>query len=306
MRINLCILMALVMVGCATVPTTMYDFEPISDEIWTNSFEEKLENIRFVDSTLLIASTENQLFGINPKDGTTLWKFRYEPNLEDLAEEHRTNAGVELELREVKCDRSISIGSSFKYAFVRRYVREEFRNRNNRLIRNKYNILSLVDLTNGSEIWNTYQLGVYSCVGYFLLPSDQGILLGVEDKTDNVWMIAVDLKTGSLLWDNRDFFKECKPKYDVLWGCQPPLYDTEETMITFMNKKSIRKWDVKTGRMIWETIVDAKESPDLCYGYSPMIPSKNGSDIFVPCDKSILAVDFHDGKLKWDNKPKLE
>jgi outer membrane protein assembly factor BamB len=305
MRITICLFLVLIMVSCATAPMK-YDIEPVDTEVWKQSFDEELSIVRFVDSTLVITSTEDHLFGINPTDGTTRWKRRLEPSLEDLAEEHRDSARAELKLQSANCKTTLAMDPNSKYAFVRRYITEEFRNRNSRLFRKRYNTLTVVDLSDGSELWNTHQIGVYSCVGYFLLPLDQGLLLGVQDESKNVWVMAVDLTTGNLLWENREFFKDCQPDYKVLWSCQPPLFDTKETMITFLNKEKIRKWEVRTGRMIWETNVDAKRSPDICYGFPPMMPSIDRSFIFVPCDKTVLAVDVQDGTLNWSKKPKLK
>jgi outer membrane protein assembly factor BamB len=134
-------------------------------------------------------------------------------------------------------------------------------------------------------------------------------MLAIRSESNEYWMMAVTIETGEEIWENRDFFLEEKPNYflpirfdRILNGNQPPVFDTEETMITFMEKKVIRKWEVETGEMIWEVEVDADNPPAILTGYPLIMPNTDRSVLYVPFDKKMLAIDTVDGSIVWKRK----
>ena len=99
--------------------------------------------------------------------------------------------------------------------------------------------------------------------------------------------------------------KEEAGKY-MISDNQPPLFDTEESMITFMTKKGIRKFSSKTGELIWETNINAKHAPYLTYGYATMLLNEQGQVVYAASDKTVYAVRTEDGSLLWEEAPKLK
>jgi outer membrane protein assembly factor BamB len=101
---------------------------------------------------------------------------------------------------------------------------------------------------------------------------------------------------------------------ETIVGNQEPLFDSEETMITFMNKKAIRKFNAKSGELIWETEVKAKEVSAPRNGYAPMILSENKETLYAAYVKKSLikwygivcGISTSDGNMIWKKPVKFK
>ncbi len=169
-----------------------------------------------------------------------------------------------------------------------------------------------IDSHTGEFLWTSKDVGPYAAAGQFYLPEMGGLLMCVEGRSTR-WMLLVDVVTGELIWENRDFFKDRKPamfrdQYDryVINGNQPPLFDSDTTFLTFMTKNHLRKWDWRTGGLLWETKLDSKEAPAPAVGYARMVLSHDGQSVYVPCKKRVWAVSTADGSILWDKPPDLK
>lgn len=160
----------------------------------------------------------------------------------------------------------------------------------------------------GAKIWSSREIGSFSLAGQFYLPEIRALLICAEE-TGIHWMLMVEIETGALVWENRDFFGDRKPSLfmdsdgrKLINGNQPPLFDSDTTFLTFMNKNHLRKWSAKTGALIWETKLDARQAPALARQYAPLVLSEDGTTVYVPCKKRVQAVRVADGSVLW-NKP---
>ena len=123
----------------------------------------------------------------------------------------------------------------------------------------------------------------------------------------------MDHSFGKTLNSSRSVNPDCSKLSGVkvaLMGNQEPVFDTDETMITCWNSKTVRKWNLNTGEMIWETVElkELKKSPPaLFYGYPRVLLNNDNSVLYVPAVKAIYAINTNDGSLVWGEKPaKLE
>jgi hypothetical protein len=168
----------------------------------------------------------------------------------------------------------------------------------------------VLDYSSGQILWRSDSLGIYSCLGCYLVPSSNALLLCIADKDDSHWITLNDLNTGNLIWENNGFFEQCKPnlferevevglEYKTFYGNQLPVFDTDTTMITFLNRKSIRKWNILNGNLIWATPLDIKRAPAPVDYYPQMIINVQKGIIYTAGEKTLYAIDDSNGDIIW-------
>lgn len=249
---------------------------------WNIKFEKDIKWLSLMETGHLVASTDKGLIGIDPATGEVAW------TMEDL--------------KNIKQDRFDPIPFT-QFAVIQKG--KGFLGAHNRMI--------VIDYVTGVEKWNSDKLGITSSMGQFLLPEIHALMIyGIHQKGKK-WVQVVELETGELIWENKDFFKKRNPQVfqlsaskQTLIGNQEPVFDTDETMITFMNKKAIRKWNAKTGELMWETEIKCKVAPALTYGYCPMLLSDDVSTLYIAAEKSVFAIRPTDGSLVWEKPDKLK
>lgn len=143
------------------------------------------------------------------------------------------------------------------------------------------------------------------------MPPNGSVLFFGEEEGKGYRVTAVDLISGMRLWEEKDFFRENKPDLfrtntgsKTISETQPLLFDSDETMITFMDDKAIRKWNTRTGQLIWETELKAKRAPAPFYGFAAMVLSEKKDIVYTPCDNFLYAINGQDGHIIWKS-PKL-
>jgi hypothetical protein len=85
----------------------------------------------------------------------------------------------------------------------------------------------------------------------------------------------------------------------VICHNQRPIADTDSTMITFMNDKYVRRWNLNTGQLIWQRKIDVKRAPTLQNGNPPMILDDERGALYVPHDKMVYAFSVANGENVW-------
>lgn len=250
--------------------------------MWKVTFQKDIKWQRMAETGHLIVSTDEGLVGIEPENGSILWKME---DLDGLKEE------------------AFDFIPFTTYAVINKG--KGFLGTQNRMI--------VINILDGKEMWNSDALEIQSSMGQFILPEVNGLLVYGLDKKGKKRVFAADLETGQVIWQNDDFFKKRDPDMhqltktkQTLVGNQEPLFDGNETMITFMSKKSIQKWNARTGQLVWETEVKAKSSPALQYGYAPMQLNEAGDVLYTPVDRGVMAFGTKDGKPLWDKPEKLK
>ncbi len=265
-----------------TVGAALGQHEPI----WRVAFEQDINWHKLAPTGHLIVSTDGGLFGIDPENGAVLWER------EDLKglEESPSGGG-----------RSSWMAGSVPFtpwAILRGF---------------SGSYVNLMDVTSGEDLWSTETLGLKEHYGYFLLPEVGGMLVYAKDKNDTRTVFLVEVGSGTVLWENSSFFEDRDPyieqkgnrRLQTIAGNQRPLFDSETTMITFMNKQAIRKFNAETGDLIWETEIKAKRAPARRFGYAPMLLNDSADIVYAPFDKTVVAVGTADGSLLWETRPKL-
>ncbi|MFB3042547.1 MAG: PQQ-binding-like beta-propeller repeat protein, partial [Candidatus Poribacteria bacterium] len=284
-----------------------------SETLWTHTVQGNINWLQVAPTGHLIVSTKESLVGVDPENGEILW------TREDLKGLKERPAKFDSWLQEfipytpyAVLRKNSEAGKTFKHEGAPIYI-------------------NVINTVTGEDIVTTEAMGLRDQYGYFLLPKIGGMLIFALDKDKKQTVIAVELQTGKVIWKNKDSFKfdffdpdvdadpgSFVPRSSEQWqevfdkaaaakyaipDNQPPLFDTEESMITFMTKKGIRKFSSKTGELIWETKIKAKHAPYLTYGYAAMLFIEKDKVIYAASDKTVYAVRTEDGSLLWEKAP---
>ncbi|MCP4706369.1 MAG: PQQ-like beta-propeller repeat protein [candidate division Zixibacteria bacterium] len=248
---------------------------------WNVEFGKKVNWMQLTPTGHLIVSTDEGLAAVDPESGDIMWR---DENLKKLKQE------------------MFDLIPFTQFAVINK----------SKGILGSQNRMIVFDYVEGVEKWNSDKLDIISSLGQFIVPSQNALLVHGRNKKGKDWPRLVNLETGDLIWENPDFFKKRKPTMFklrgakvALMGNQEPLYDSDETMITCMNGKAIRKWNLKTGEMIWETELKElrKAAPAPNYGYTSILHDKDAGIIYVPAVKSLYAIKTSDGSKVWGDKP---
>jgi len=274
-----------------------------SDPMWKVTFEKKVKWMKVAPTGHLIVSTDEGLVGIDPEYGGVLWKREDLKGLKDSPEKQFVSWLQEfVPFTPFAVVRIFSEAhKTFKHSGAPYWIH-------------------IVNVVNGEDLWTTEAMELKDIYGYILLPKIGGMFLYGLDKDKKKTAFVLELETGNVIWQKRDFFKKRDPAWFAMFppedigfgpkasinGNQRPLFDTEETMITFMNKKAIRKFNAKTGELIWETEIKAKQPPALRNGYAPMLLNENNDVLYAACAKTVYALRTQDGSLLWEKSPKLK
>lgn len=249
---------------------------------WSIDFEKKIKWQKLTSTGHLVVSTDGGLYGLNPEDGSTAWKM---DEIKKLNEEM-------FELIPYTPYAIVNVGKGLFSVF---------------------NKMIVINVADGKEVWNSEQLDINSSMGQFVLPEINALLIyGVNKKGKNK-VSVVDIDTGKLIWEDLDFFKKrnavvfpmTKVKSTIV-GNQEPLFDTPETMITFLDNKGLRKHNAKTGELIWDCEIKKTHAPALVRGYSPMFFDAKNKVVYVPSLNKIIAVRTDDGTKVWKKSEKLK
>ncbi|MFQ5627940.1 MAG: PQQ-binding-like beta-propeller repeat protein [bacterium] len=304
------ILSRLLLVSFMLVPGFTANANAGSEPVWKLDFAKKIKWFEVAPTGHLLVSTDKALVGVDPENGKVLWKLEAYKKIQQAPEKlfgHWFDTFVPFT----------------PYAIIMKFSGA---NKTMKSSSQPY-YFTLLNVITGEEIWSAESMGIKSDYGHILAPEIGGVLLYVKDKNKKKTMLLASLETGKTIWENQSFFKKRNPEMIDLFptvetpdddffgeasvkksiiGNQPPLFDTDETMITFMNKKAIRKWNAKTGELIWETEIKAKKAPAYAYGYAPMLLSETGDVLYAAVDKKVFALRTDDGGLLWQKAPKLK
>ncbi|MCK5125990.1 MAG: PQQ-binding-like beta-propeller repeat protein [candidate division Zixibacteria bacterium] len=263
-----------------------------ADDGWQLNLDSPAIMCKIVDSTRGIISTSSSLAGVNLHTGQVDWTIKdwYCKSPQHIGLIPNTHLAVAMKAVTTQKRNSMSGAVDVFH----------------------HNEVSIIDIERGTTVWSKDTLTFLSCVGYSLSPQGNALLMCVRDSSKNFWMMSVDIATGDVIWENREFFDGRKPKTFLspgadrtIDGNQPPVFDTDTTMITIYRKNQLRKWSILTGKMLWESDLNTKGVPYIAKGITPIMLSPDRNEIWVPCKKGLQTVSVHDGSVKWSVNAKL-
>jgi outer membrane protein assembly factor BamB len=170
--------------------------------------------------------------------------------------------------------------------------------------------LEVLDLATGQAKWDSEKLPMNGSQGLFQAPAKRMLVLfGLPKKGNKPVTVGVDTETGEMKWQQDRLFEKPLRLFEVkgsgkifkrfsVDGNQPPVFDTENSMVVWITADGPTKIDLDTGARVW--VCDAlkgKEPAALNDGYCGML-CVDGV-VYVPYEKSLQAIDAQTGKLLW-------
>lgn len=181
--------------------------------------------------------------------------------------------------------------------------------------------VSMIDITTGAEYWNTKAIGLGESYGHFFIPTMNALLFygKQSEKPKKKFVALVDILSGDLIWQKEEMFEKWDPHLfepggrKTMVGNQPPLFDSDSTMILFLNDKSLRKYNFRNGNLIWESDGKLKPKGNKMWeedfekqpcagpglGYTGMLLSDDGQTIYSPYQNTVGAFRMSDGAQLW-------
>lgn len=234
---------------------------------------------------VVVLATKTELRGLSQEDGIERWRF---------------------EAEDLRGDRFHPIPWTARALIS--FPRESYR---------VQPVVALVDLTTGEVLWTTENAGLGVAFGAFLVPHENALLIhGKNVGAEHDVLVLAKMESGELVWSVDRPFDDWTPAIFGN-GAQPPLFDTRESMLLFLNGQSVRKYRLTDGTLIWDAPVrraqttglfgtaeaDADDTepfvPTLDSGYAPMVLSEDGRRFFVPHHDTVGAFSTYNGASRW-------
>lgn len=281
--------LAIVFAGSQTLEAA----QDTSKILWQRDAGEKLTYFRLVDDTLLLTGTESGLECRNASDGGALWSSPVVDSVRGWSAGHIKGTPNLLMLR----SQSRTIRASKFHG--------------GGLITVRNNELTVMNVHKGRALWSSAPTGIHSVVGYYPTPDSTKLILITADTARTRSIRCVDFQTDELIWVNDSAYLEKGPELireaeldSLTLGQQQPIFDSDSTMITFIAKGIVRKWNWLTGAVIWESELRRKELAPLSLGFMPMQLDKDGTRLYVPANKYLFCLDSQTGDVLWES-PKM-
>jgi outer membrane protein assembly factor BamB len=170
--------------------------------------------------------------------------------------------------------------------------------------------VEVVDLATGQVKWDSKGLPMNSSQGLFQAPSRRMLVLfGLPKQGNKPVTVGVDTETGEMKWQQERLFEKPLRLFEVkgsgkvfkrfsVEGNQPPVFDTDHTMIVWITADGPTRIDLDTGAKLWTcAALKGKEPAALNDGYCGMLYADGV--VYVPYEKSLQALDPRTGNLLW-------
>ena len=169
-----------------------------------------------------------------------------------------------------------------------------------------------VDLATGEEVWHIEEYDGAPSLGCFPI-MDSTRLLIIRGDDDLPFAELRDVGSGTVLWRDSSFCQGIEPEKhkdpfgrQTFYGTQLPVMINDTSFVTILDKRNFTCRSVATGRLIWTADLDCEKAPAILDGYAPMRIDRATSMAYLPCGRSLEAVDLRDGKQMWEDPPRFK
>ena len=194
---------------------------------WVLSLDRPVRWFRGAPEGVLLVGTDQEIMGIRSDDGSVRWRLG--PAEDSEGRDVEPLAPLPYALVSLGERKAPSLPATF-----------------------------LIDVRDGHTIWAADSLGVGWSIGSWLLPGNDRLLLraALKPKGKAQTAMLVDVRTGNRIWTRQELGENFDPEPVVsarIRGYERPLLDTDSTMILFSNSKTLRKYDLRTGELLWHS-----------------------------------------------------
>jgi putative pyrroloquinoline-quinone binding quinoprotein len=166
----------------------------------------------------------------------------------------------------------------------------------------------VIDLNTGARKWDWRSVSTASSYGQVPVVERRMLLVYGKRPNDGSTLLAVDLESGSVLWRQDSLFVAApegvgapRPSTSrkTMLGHQPPVIDSDTSMVLYVSEDGPIKVDLRTGSLLWRADgFRGSEPPAPLRGYAAMVYADGV--LYVPSGKRLTAIDLRDGRVLWN------
>jgi hypothetical protein len=234
--------------------------------VWRHTTEENISFLRLAPTGHLLVGTRDRVVSLNPEAGDVRWA---RTDLGGLSEE------------------AFNPIRATPYAVVR-----------------TKDGIALLDVGSGETMWDSTAIPLEKVRGYLLLRRHGMVLVYGEAAESRRTFVAVEIGTGAVKWRQDTLLRRNPPLASrsgirSFSGHQPPIFDSDTSFILNLSKDGPLRIHARTGELLWR--LDSDENPPLLtQRYARMV--YDAGVLFVPYDRTVLAVNTDDGTIVWDRE----
>jgi outer membrane protein assembly factor BamB len=172
------------------------------------------------------------------------------------------------------------------------------------------NGIGLLNLQTGATLWDSTAVPLDDVRGYIHVLEHRMLLLYGHKKPEGRALVAMDIDSGKVRWKQQALLRSDPELWETdnvhsLRGHQPPLVDSDSTLILYINKDGPFKVHAATGQLLWRVDqLKGEDPPTLAKAYPPM--ALGDSILLVPYGKKLMAVNPRDGAVLWHHTDKFK
>jgi len=164
----------------------------------------------------------------------------------------------------------------------------------------------VADLLTGATVWRFSDLPLATPRHFFEDPNRRTLVVYGSSEQGRLKVVAVSLDSGRVVWTQEELFTHM-PALDSRSGTitlaseswQPPLWDSDSTVILCPNVGGPIKLHRASGALVWRADMPDRRLPGAVEdGFAPILAA--AGKVFVPYGKRLMALDAHTGRLVWD------
>lgn len=256
----------------AQQPSTNGDAAPAETVVWTYAAKDPIVFQQLAPLGSLVIVTSGAVLALGPESGTPIWTRDDVPGL-------RQGQFETIPLT--------------PYAVVR-----------------SGDSVAVIDIQTGRTLWSSTKTGLKKVSGYISVIEHDLVLLYGESDRGKQTLCGVSLGTGEVKWiqggllDTKPADGEVEGGH-ALTGHQPPLLDSDSTMILYLSKDGPIRIHVRTGERLWRAdALKGKDVPLLSRWYAPLMLVD--SVLLVPYEQRLMAINVRTGAMIWDREKKFK
>src|SRR5690349_18986855 len=172
------------------------------------------------------------------------------------------------------------------------------------VVRSK-NGIAVLDVQTGATLWDSSAVPLDDVRGYVHALEHRMLLLYGHKKPEGRALVAMDIDSGKVRWRQHALLRSDPELWETddvqsLDGNQPPLVDSDTTLILYLSKDGPFKVHAATGQLLWRVDqLKGEDPPTLAKAYPPM--ALGDTILLVPYGKKLMAVHPSDGRVVWDH-----
>ena len=167
------------------------------------------------------------------------------------------------------------------------------------------NSVAVLDVQTGATLWDSSAVPLDDVRGYLPVLEHRMLLVYGHKKPDGRALVAMDIDSGKVRWRQHALLRSDPELWETddihsLSGHQPPLVDSDTTLILYISKDGPFRIHAKTGQLLWRVDqLQGEDPPTLAKAYPPMALGE--TILVVPYGKKLMAVNPSDGRVVWDH-----